>query len=98
MKVDIVARAPDAGPPTVLLLGRLETGLPKGQGLLISIWPRVVAAVPDARLLLVGRGPALEAARTARALAGAAVAHGLRDVGAGAGPVDVLDIASIRAG
>ena len=60
---DVVARAQEAGPPTVLLLGRLETGLPKGQGLLISIWPSVVAAVPDARLLLVGRGPALEAAR-----------------------------------
>jgi hydroxymethylpyrimidine/phosphomethylpyrimidine kinase len=37
-----------------------------------------------------------EAARTARALAGAAVAHGLRDVGAGAGPVDVLDLARMR--
>jgi hydroxymethylpyrimidine/phosphomethylpyrimidine kinase len=46
--------------------------------------------------LALGHTP-LEAARTARALAGAAVAHGLRDVGAGAGPVDVLDIASMRA-
>jgi hydroxymethylpyrimidine/phosphomethylpyrimidine kinase len=33
---------------------------------------------------------ALDAARTARALAGEAVAHGLRAIGAGAGPVDVL--------
>ena len=36
-----------------------------------------------------GRTP-LEAARVARELTGEAVAHGLRDVGAGAGPVDVL--------
>jgi phosphatidyl-myo-inositol dimannoside synthase len=70
---DVAARAPEVGPPTVLLLGRLEMGLPKGQGLLISIWPRVVAAAPDARLLLVGRGPALEAARDlARASSAAA--------------------------
>jgi len=43
-----------------------------------------------------GRSP-LAAARIARALAGAAVANGLRDVGAGAGPVDVLDLARMRA-
>jgi hydroxymethylpyrimidine/phosphomethylpyrimidine kinase len=36
----------------------------------------------------------LEAARTARQLASEAVAHGMRDIGAGAGPVDVLGIAS----
>ena len=35
---------------------------------------------------------ALEAARTARELAGEAVAHGLRAIGAGAGPVDVLGL------
>jgi hydroxymethylpyrimidine/phosphomethylpyrimidine kinase len=39
----------------------------------------------------------LEAARIARALAGAAVAHGLRELGAGAGPVDVLGLARMRA-
>jgi hydroxymethylpyrimidine/phosphomethylpyrimidine kinase len=41
--------------------------------------------------LALGRSP-LEAARTARALAGEAVANGLRDVGQGAGPVDVLGL------
>ena len=46
--------------------------------------------------LALGRTP-LEAAGIARALAGAAVARGLRDVGAGAGPVDVLDLARMRA-
>jgi hydroxymethylpyrimidine/phosphomethylpyrimidine kinase len=45
--------------------------------------------------LALGREP-LEAARTARELAGAAVARGLRDVGAGAGPVDVIDLAGMR--
>ena len=40
----------------------------------------------------------LAAARVARALAGEAVRDGLRDVGAGAGPVDVLGLARIRGG
>ncbi len=46
--------------------------------------------------LALGRPP-IEAARIARRLAGAAVAGGLRDVGAGAGPVDVLGLARMRA-
>lgn len=45
--------------------------------------------------LALGADP-LDAARAARALAGEAVRRGLRDVGRGAGPVDVLDIASRR--
>jgi hydroxymethylpyrimidine/phosphomethylpyrimidine kinase len=45
--------------------------------------------------LALGRDP-LQAARIARALAGEAIAHGLRDIGAGAGPVDVLDLARMR--
>jgi hydroxymethylpyrimidine/phosphomethylpyrimidine kinase len=40
--------------------------------------------------------PPLQAARTARALAGAAVADGLRELGAGAGPVDVIGLARMR--
>jgi len=46
--------------------------------------------------LALGRTP-LEAARVARRMAGAAVARGLRDVGSGAGPVDVLDLERMRA-
>ena len=46
--------------------------------------------------LALGHTP-LEAARTARLLAGEAVAHGLREIGAGAGPVDVIDLARMRA-
>jgi hydroxymethylpyrimidine/phosphomethylpyrimidine kinase len=38
----------------------------------------------------------LEAARKARSVASAAVAHGLRDIGEGPGPVDVFDLASGR--
>ncbi len=45
--------------------------------------------------LALGRDP-LSAARVARALAGEAVRDGLRDVGAGAGPVDVLGLARTR--
>ncbi len=46
--------------------------------------------------LALGRAP-LQAARIARAITGAAVAKGLRGLGAGAGPVDVLDLAEMRA-
>jgi hydroxymethylpyrimidine/phosphomethylpyrimidine kinase len=45
--------------------------------------------------LALGRTP-LRAARIARALAGEAVGGGLRDVGAGVGPVDVLGLAGLR--
>jgi hydroxymethylpyrimidine/phosphomethylpyrimidine kinase len=45
--------------------------------------------------LALGRDP-LQAAFTARALAGAAVANGLRDVGVGPGPVDVIGLARVR--
>ncbi len=39
----------------------------------------------------------LQAARIARELAGEAVARGLRDVGGGPGPVDVMDLERMRA-
>jgi hydroxymethylpyrimidine/phosphomethylpyrimidine kinase len=45
--------------------------------------------------LALGREP-LQAALVARALAGAAVAGGLRDVGEGPGPVDVIGLAGMR--
>jgi phosphatidyl-myo-inositol dimannoside synthase len=45
------------GRPTVLVLGRIDEGeLYKGHTELIQEWPRVSAAVPDARLLIVGGG------------------------------------------
>jgi hydroxymethylpyrimidine/phosphomethylpyrimidine kinase len=46
--------------------------------------------------LALGKTP-LQAARAARALTAEAVRDGLRDIGAGAGPVDVLGLARIRA-
>ena len=45
--------------------------------------------------LALGHAP-LQAAFTARALAGEAVANGLRDVGQGPGPVDVIGLARMR--
>jgi hydroxymethylpyrimidine/phosphomethylpyrimidine kinase len=52
------------------------------------------SAVLAARLAL--GDTTLQAATVARRLAGGAVAHGLRDVGAGAGPVDVLGLERMR--
>ena len=54
------------------------------------------SAVLAARLAL-GDTP-LQAATIARRLAGEAVANGLRELGAGAGPVDVVDLAARRVG
>jgi phosphatidylinositol alpha-1,6-mannosyltransferase len=54
---------PSDGSPTVLLLGRMDCLLAKGHDILISIWPRVVSAVPDARLILAGGGDATERVR-----------------------------------
>jgi phosphatidyl-myo-inositol dimannoside synthase len=47
-----------AGPPTVVFMGRFDAdGGYKGHRELIECWPKVVASVPDARLVFVGRGP-----------------------------------------
>jgi hydroxymethylpyrimidine/phosphomethylpyrimidine kinase len=54
------------------------------------------SAVLAAQLAL-GREP-LQAAFAARALAGEAVAQGLRDIGEGPGPVDILGLARLRSG
>jgi hydroxymethylpyrimidine/phosphomethylpyrimidine kinase len=48
-----------------------------------------------AAALALGRAP-LQAAMLARALAGSAVAEGLRDVGEGPGPVDVIGLTRMR--
>jgi hydroxymethylpyrimidine/phosphomethylpyrimidine kinase len=53
------------------------------------------SSVLAARLALGDRP--LRAAAVARSLAGAAVGRGLREVGAGAGPVDVIGLARMRA-
>jgi phosphatidylinositol alpha-1,6-mannosyltransferase len=42
--------------PTVLIVGRMEPGRPKGHDDLIAVWPKVASAVADARLVIVGRG------------------------------------------
>ncbi len=86
--VDLFLDSAGAGPAVSIEGQRHPDGAAHGSGCTHS-------AVLAAQLAL-GRAP-LDAARTARALAGAAVANGLRDVGQGAGPVDVLDLARMRA-
>jgi phosphatidylinositol alpha-1,6-mannosyltransferase len=58
---DPPARPPDpSAPPAVLIVGRIDSwSLYKGHAELIECWPQVAAAVPDARLVIVGRGPGL---------------------------------------
>lgn len=57
---DTAPPAPDSeGPPTLLLVGRADDLFAKGHDLLIEVWPDVLEAVPAARLVLVGGGPAL---------------------------------------
>jgi phosphatidylinositol alpha-1,6-mannosyltransferase len=51
------------GPPTVLLLGRVDELFAKGHDLLIDVWPRIVASIPDARLVFVGGGTHLDKLR-----------------------------------
>jgi len=50
-----------SGPPTVLMVGRLESGRDKGHRALIDCWPAVVDAVGDARLLIAGGGTDFDA-------------------------------------
>jgi hydroxymethylpyrimidine/phosphomethylpyrimidine kinase len=81
------ADARAAGSPVAIEGVRHPDGAAHGSGCTHS-------SVLAARLAL-GDTP-LQAARSARALAGEAVASGLRDVGAGPGPVDVLGLERIR--
>ena len=48
------------GPPTALILARMEKGERKGHAELIECWPSVVARVPSAQLLVVGGGSAVK--------------------------------------
>jgi hydroxymethylpyrimidine/phosphomethylpyrimidine kinase len=79
--------AADAGAAVSIDGVRHRGGAPHGSGCTHS---SVLAAQ-----LALGHSP-LRAARTARALAGAAVAGGLREIGSGAGPVDVLGLERMR--
>ncbi len=51
------------GPPTVLILSRIDERSYKGHRELIEAWPAVVRRVPEARLLIAGAGPGLEEIR-----------------------------------
>ncbi|MPQ97664.1 glycosyltransferase [Modestobacter sp. I12A-02628] len=80
--VDVAAFTPDADgaavraryalgdAPVVVCVSRLVPR--KGQDLLVAAWPRVLARHPDARLLLVGSGPAERPLRRAVRSAGLA--------------------------
>jgi phosphatidylinositol alpha-1,6-mannosyltransferase len=70
--------------PVVVCVSRLVPR--KGQDVLVAAWPRVLARHPDARLLLVGGGPA------ERSLRRAVAARGLEHSVVLAGPVAVGEL------
>ncbi len=83
------ASDPRGGAPVIEIPGeRRPDGASHGSGCTHSAVLAARLALGDTRL---------EAATVARRLAGEAVAGGLRDVGAGAGPVDVLGLKRMRA-
>jgi len=85
--VDLLLDSADQGGAMELAGERYPDGAAHGSGCTHS---SLLAAQ-----LALGLTP-LEAARNARELAGEAVGNGLRDIGAGAGPVDVLGLARMR--
>jgi hydroxymethylpyrimidine/phosphomethylpyrimidine kinase len=85
--VDLFLASGDDGPGVELSGERHPGGAAHGSGCTHS-------ALLTAHLAL-GLTP-LQAARRARAMTGEAVRNGLRDIGAGAGPVDVLGLARMR--
>jgi hydroxymethylpyrimidine/phosphomethylpyrimidine kinase len=86
--VDVFVESGREGPGVELSGERHPDGAAHGSGCTHS-------ALLAAQLAL-GSTP-LQAARTARALTGEAVRDGLRDIGAGAGPVDVTGLHRMRA-
>ena len=58
--------------PVVFVVGRLEVGRCKGHDQLIACWPKVVAAVKDARLVIAGDGPDAKRLRAVAAASPAA--------------------------
>jgi hydroxymethylpyrimidine/phosphomethylpyrimidine kinase len=85
--VDLFLERGDDGPGVELSGARHPDGAAHGSGCTHS-------ALLAAQLAL-GHTP-LQAARTARALASEAVGNGLRDIGGGAGPVDVIGLRRMR--
>jgi hydroxymethylpyrimidine/phosphomethylpyrimidine kinase len=85
--VDLFLAAGDQSQPIEIAGERHPDGAAHGSGCTHS---SLLAAQ-----LALGFSP-LQAACTARALAGEAIRNGLRDVGAGAGPVDVLGLGRMR--
>lgn len=74
------ALADFSGPPTALIVGRIDAteGL-KGHAELLAAWPSVVAAVPEARLVIAGGGSGLSGVLNDAAATG--VGHSIEVLG-----------------
>ncbi len=86
--IDVFLDADESGQAVEIAGERHPDGAAHGSGCTHS---SVLAAQ-----LALGYTP-LDAARTARAVTGEAIGNGLRDIGAGAGPVDVIGLRRMRA-
>lgn len=64
---DAPAPVQKEGPPTALILSRIDENSYKGHRELIAAWPTVIKRVPEARLLVAGSGPGADEVRTAAA-------------------------------
>ena len=74
--------------PVVVCVGRLSEQ--KGQDLLLAAWPAVLAAVPSARLVLVGDGPTRDALQ-------ASAPHSVHVIGNRDDVAELLEIADVVA-
>ena len=79
------AESPPAGPPhrpTVIFTGVMDwiANIDGVQYFLADVWPRVLAAIPDARFVVVGRNPSNALIDSARAIQGVTVTGFVDDV------------------
>ncbi len=51
------------GEPVAFILGRIVEGRNKGHDLTLEVWPEVLKAVPNAKLVITGTGPGLDSLR-----------------------------------
>ena len=72
----------DARPPTIIFTGAMDwiANIDGVQYFLADIWPRILAAIPDARFVIVGRNPSSALLDSVRSMQGVSVTGFVDDV------------------